>query len=330
MAKGLLSTRSFSIRPKGYDYPVGLTSFLETGNAAETTTGGTQTMDGDNATHTFTTTGEFIPAFTSTVEVLIVGGGGGGGGQGGNGTAGGGGAGGLAYISNIPVVINNVYSITVGSGGSGETNPWPGGSPNKTSGEPSTFIGGTALSNVTVAGGGHGGSLNSYNAAPGGSGGGGGGGEPGPAPNKTGAGVANSSQGFPGGSGGGPFAPTGGGGGAAGAGATNGAAGGGLEYSISGSPLYYAAGGGGYFYNGTAFKDGIGAAGAQGNPAASNNPQGPGVQPAVNSGVLNRGSGGGGGANRGTPSYYHGTNGTDGVCIVRYQTTQTVTNYRID
>jgi len=330
MAKGLLSTRSFTVRPEGYDYPVGLTRFLASGNAAKTTTGGTQIIDGDYAAHTFTTTGQFIPAFTSTVEVLIVGGGGGGGGQGGNGTSGGGGAGGLAYINNVPVVLDNVYSITVGSGGSGETSPYPSGSPNKTSGEPSTFIGGTATSNVTVSGGGHGGSLNWYAAVAGGSGGGGGGGEPGPAPHRTGGGVANSSQGFPGGTGGSPYAPTGGGGGAGGAGATHGAAGAGLEYSISGSPLYYAAGGSGYYYHGTTFKNGIGAAGAQGAGTPYNNPQGPGSQPAINSGVLNRGSGGGGGANRGDTPYFHGTNGTDGVCIVRYQTTQTTADFRID
>ena len=53
--RGLITIEK--IRPDGYEYPVGLTSFVP--NVAMTTTGGTQTIDGDNAVHTFITSGFF-------------------------------------------------------------------------------------------------------------------------------------------------------------------------------------------------------------------------------------------------------------------------------
>ena len=67
-----------TIRPIGYQYPIGL-SQRPSGNTFETTTGGTKTVDSTNGDHSFTVSGTFVPSFTGTVEALIVAGGGGGG-----------------------------------------------------------------------------------------------------------------------------------------------------------------------------------------------------------------------------------------------------------
>ena len=108
------TTKQFSLqnfRPEGYQYPIGLTFFSDAAsiNAATNTTGGTQTIDGSNAVHSFTSSGTFTPSFTGNVEYLIVSGGGGTGGgpQGG----GGGGGGGLLYASNYPVT-SSPYTVT--------------------------------------------------------------------------------------------------------------------------------------------------------------------------------------------------------------------------
>ena len=52
-----LKTKIQSIRPTGYKYPVGLSyrPGLSLMNVATNTTGGTQTIDGSNAIHTFAT-----------------------------------------------------------------------------------------------------------------------------------------------------------------------------------------------------------------------------------------------------------------------------------
>ena len=63
------------VRPTGYRYPVGLHISTASGNAATLTTGGTQTIDGSNTVHTFTSSGSFVPSFTGVVEYLVVGGG---------------------------------------------------------------------------------------------------------------------------------------------------------------------------------------------------------------------------------------------------------------
>ena len=69
-----------NIRPTGYKYPVGLSQrpITSSANLATNTTGGSQTIDGSNAVHTFSVSGTFTPSFTGTVEYLVVGGGGGG------------------------------------------------------------------------------------------------------------------------------------------------------------------------------------------------------------------------------------------------------------
>ena len=83
--RGLITIEK--IRPDGYEYPVGLTPLtkLTSFNAATNTTGGTQTIDGSNTVHTFTSSGFFVPSFTANVEYLVVGAGGAGGYDGGGG-----------------------------------------------------------------------------------------------------------------------------------------------------------------------------------------------------------------------------------------------------
>ena len=82
-------------RPEGYEYPTGLTPFLETTgitttNVAASTTGGDQAVDTVNnfTTHTYTSSGTFDPSFSGTVQYLVVGGGGSGGAGGSGGGAG--------------------------------------------------------------------------------------------------------------------------------------------------------------------------------------------------------------------------------------------------
>jgi len=74
--------------------------------------------------HSFKTIGNavFVPAFTGTVEVLLVGGGGGGGSNSGAARGGGGGGGGVVYMPNVSVNIGERYNIVVGGGGLQNTN----------------------------------------------------------------------------------------------------------------------------------------------------------------------------------------------------------------
>ena len=112
-----------STRPVGYKFPVGLSVVAVSGsaNAATNTTGGTQTIDGTDVVHAFTSTGSdtFTPSFDGTIELLMVGGGGSGGAAGG----GGGGAGGLIYNSAYPVTNASPITVVVGGGGSGIPGP---------------------------------------------------------------------------------------------------------------------------------------------------------------------------------------------------------------
>ena len=103
-----------SARPPGYAYPIGLDSFDigGTANSATNTTGGTQTIDGTNAVHEFTSTANFVPSFAVTGEFLIIAGGGGGGAGGA-----GGGAGGFRYSSGLSLVKDQEYKFTIGGGG---------------------------------------------------------------------------------------------------------------------------------------------------------------------------------------------------------------------
>jgi hypothetical protein len=116
-------------------------------------TGGTVSISGGYIIHSFRTTGTsaFVPAFSGSVEVLIVGGGGGGGPT----LGGGGGAGGVIYIPSTNVILGASYEVVVGDGGASGTN-----------GQFSRVFGATA------AGGGTSGTHDSGDGTAGGSGGG--------------------------------------------------------------------------------------------------------------------------------------------------------------
>ena len=90
------------------------------GGGSNNGTGGTITTSSVYRIHSFTTTGTstFTPAFSGSVEVLIVGGGGGGGPS----LGGGGGGGAVIYIPSVNVTSGTGYSIVVGDGGASGTN----------------------------------------------------------------------------------------------------------------------------------------------------------------------------------------------------------------
>jgi len=344
----------FRVRPTGYKYPIGLTQ-LFSANLATNTTGGDQTMDGDNAVHSFTSSDFFEPSFTGDVEVLVIAGGGGGGGS--PSYAGGGGAGGLVYNSAYPVVASSNLSVEIGAGGIRPGMPTPGQGGNSSI----TYTGVTPYTNVVAVGGGGGG--NAYpgpddplkGGQPGGSGGGGGSIAPTYAPfghtpgtltpgTSIQANNGGTGYGFAGGTGAAsPVGPSvtvvGAGGGGAGSVGSNasfptstaGNGGLGLDFSISGSSVGYAGGGGGQ----TSRTDGaspptiffgIGGKGpgpnspttsqyGGGNGAKSLGPAYPPFVAAENGGV-NRG----GGAGAGNPTSGGGaTSGGSGVVIIRYQ-----------
>ena len=235
-------------------------------------------------------------------DILIVGGGGGGGMN----SGGGGGAGGLILLENI--IVSGTYDIKVGRGGVGGTQITD--NTLAENGQNSSF--GTYI----AIGGGAGVNSGGANGNPGGSGGGAGNALTG---NRVG-GAGTPGQGFKGGDGtipGGGDRTGGGGGGAGGAGQTSvsttqGGNGGigrnmtlyfGATYGASG---WFAGGGGGGGGQGTGGTGGTGGGG--------------------NGGVLNQegvnGTGGGGGAANGNQST-HGKKGGSGIVIIRIKTTIT-------
>jgi hypothetical protein len=240
----------------------------------------------------------------SEVEVLIVGGGGGGA----SGHAGGGGGGGgVIYRPAIQVVPGTVYSITVGNGGSQNTN-----------GQPSFAF------NLTALGGGTGGLEASRPGVAGGSGGGGAGDAT--TSNRIG-GAGTPGQGQPGGNGNGdginvagnPYGQGGGGGGAGQRGfdattLAGGRGGDGLQFNISGTPTYYGGGGGGGGWSATVVAvNGLGGRGGGGGGGE------------VSSGVAGTpNTGGGGGGTNASATRIGGAGGT-GVVIVRYPGPQKAT-----
>jgi hypothetical protein len=175
---------------------------------------------------------------TYEAEYLVVAGGG----SGGAGDGAGGGAGG--YLTNyggtaISLSPGEVYTATVGAGGSGVNGPFSGGSKQRGNSGADSVLSGTGISTVTAIGGGGGGSSIPAPGSTGFDGGSGGGAGAGGI-----AGSGTAPQGFDGGS------NNGGGGGASEAGTTGttpGDRGGGdgLQNAITGSSVYYAGGGGG-------------------------------------------------------------------------------------
>jgi hypothetical protein len=271
-------------------------------------TGGTLTVAGGYAYHTFTSTGSFLPnQKIKGAEILCVAGGGGGGRDNFSVArrSGGGGAGGYRYFNTQTFTAGTSYTALVGSGGAGAT------SENGASGTDSVFAG------VVSTGGGYGGgtaaaSIN-YVGGNGGSGGGGAdeggnGNTPSTNPsqgNKGGAGWYDGSSVFGGGGGGGAGATGNGGLPANSYIATNGNGGIGSSTqstwgSVTGTGqlvggVYYYAGGGGCGGG----SNGSGGSGGGGNGGGT-------------AGTAN--TGGGGGGNRGA----NGGAGGSGIVIVRY------------
>lgn len=299
--------------------------------------------------HIFTTAGShtFTPAFTGTVEVLVVGGGGSGGAH----LGAGGGAGGVIYNRSFPVSSGTGIPVTVAGTASAPPNY----------AQSSTNGGNSVFGSITANGGGGGGSWNGYAGRPGGSGGGG-------CPGSNGAGSnghtgPNNSrntnmggrgiqgQGFPGGSGirfnrqGEDSHKAGGGGGAGGPGHSAeddkdqgllAHGGPGIMNDIMGYTLYWGGGGGGAVHHGNstvAPSGGIGGggggtqthAGPNYGPTAAGQygPTGVGGGMALNTGGSGAShfTGGDGGANTGAGgSGAHGNpgDGGSGIVIVRY------------
>lgn len=263
-------------------------------------TGGSVTTISDGLdnyrVHTFTSSGTFTVVSGGEVEYLVVGGGAGGR------ASGKGGAGGGGYRcsvagessgrnSSAETKVNlaqGSYTVTIGAGGSANTN-----------GASTTF------SSITSLGGGTGGDYYSStgngtnNAGASGGCGGGGGGVQSATVGSGGAGTAG--QGFDGGDGATYFSyPPGGGGGGAGQAGLNavnnvgaGDGGDGIESSIDGNPTYRSGGAGAYGWSGTgAGSPGLGGAGATNVAGAAN-------------------TGGGGGGNNKA--------GGSGIVIIRYR-----------
>jgi len=151
----------YTITPSGFDS--GWTAIASSPIAFTTSTGGqTYTLQVQAQCYNVNSTSEWSASGSAEyyrasqiVKVLIVGGGGGGGGAGGAYSGGGGGAGGLIYNASYTIVSGLGVTVTVGNGGSADTN-----------GSNST------LEALTAIGGGKGGSTG-VAAGTGGSGGGG-------------------------------------------------------------------------------------------------------------------------------------------------------------
>ena len=281
-------------------------------------TGGTLTVAGGYAYHTFTSTGSFLPTQQiKNAEFLIIAGGGGGGRDNYSPAArraGGGGAGGYRYFSYQTLNAGNSYTALVGAGGTSSTNSGISGTDSVFAGVVSTgggYGGGTAAASINYVGG------------DGGSGGGGAdeggnGNTPSTNPsqgNKGGAGWYDGSSTFGGGGGGGAGATGNGGLPANSYIATNGNGGIGSNAQstwgsvtgtgqLVGGVYYYAGGGGGGGGYASVGGFGGGGAGATGNDGVS--------------GTAN--TGGGGGGTRGVSGYVGGTGGS-GLIIVRYPLT---------
>jgi hypothetical protein len=280
----------------------GLAALGTTPTIAPKATGGNRIdYDGTYWIHTFTSSGDFVPAVGLTCDYLVVAGGGGGAGQISQGV-GGGGAGGLRSTvtatggsggleTALSLTAGTSYTVTVGAGGAGCADTGT-----TTAGQNSVF------STITSTGGGGGETNYGTVVKNGGSGGG--------AVNNTSSpGTGNSNEGFAGGNGGigGGTAAIRAGGGGGGAGAdglagvlavSGGNGGAGRAISITGSSVNYGGGGGGGSGSGAGLGTfGGGTAGLSANGTA---------------GTTNTGGGGGASYNA------TGGNGGSGIVIVRY------------
>lgn len=287
---------------------------IEQQTVGSTSTGGSIATTGGFRIHTFTSGNDtFVPAKTGVVDVLVVAGGGGG-----HSISGGGGAGGYIFIAGVPVVAGTSYPTVIGTGGNGCSSH---SANDATSGNPSTFGGGTPVSIVSTGGGKGchyppGGRPSSS----GGSGGGGPGWNGGPETFHEGAeGIAG--QGHPGGLGvhynGTPTGTHYGGGGGGGAGNMGygrsnrnqqGRGGEGMASSIGGTVTWRGGGGGGGYHSPSHGVATLAGRGSLGNTLPGQNGQ---------AGGTNLGGGGGGGPY--SPEPQGGGPGGPGVVIVRYR-----------
>ena len=278
----------------------GTTSGTVNKTAAALPSGGTKTTSGGYTYHTFTSSGNFVNTIASlSTEFLLVAGGGGGG-SGDDGAGGGSGAGAGGAIDGTATLNVGTYGVVIGGGGGGGHRSGGGVG---TNGSNSTFNSNTAI------GGGFGVDNGATTNGQGGGSGGGG--------FRSGSvGSGTSGQGTNGGTGGGAGSPAaGGGGGGKGGGGGNatstvgGSGGPGINWQSLGT-LYDGGGGGG--------GDGSGSGGSGGSSVGGNGTAGGTQSNNNNHATANRGGGGGGtGANTGT--YYRGSNGGSGICIIRYQ-----------
>jgi hypothetical protein len=281
----------------------------------------------------FTSSGTFsVPAYVSSLDVLIVAGGGGGG-EGGPGPTdaggGGGGAGGLIFMPGYPVTPGGTVTVTVGCGGGIHPGTSPLDARPTQQGQNSVFgsPGDPGLGQggiLTAQGGGGAGKASGGGGSQGGSGGGSAGGVGpgsnfgnGTQPNQP---VNSGAYGFgsdaaPGN--GNPGGGGGAGGGAGGAGVGGGYGGGqggpGRAYTIADgtTPVYYAGGGAGG--QGAPGQQTCGIGGQGGGGQGGVGPGDP-TPRAATSGQTNTGGGGGGGSfDQG-----QGAAGGKGVVIVRY------------
>ena len=241
-------------------------------------------------------TAESLVPDTISVDYLVVAGGG----SGAASVGGGGGAGGYLASTNYNLITGTSYTITVGSGGNGNTF-------NGNNGNNSSIVGLDV--NLTAIGGGNG-ATSYYTGYPAGSGGSGGGGAR-FGSNSIIPGNGTLGQGNVGGSAGASNGGSGGGGAfAAGGTGPAGTGGNGIENTITGTSTYYSGGGGGG-------ADGVGGtAGLGGGGAGAVTSSSDGF-----SGIANTGGGGGGAWNLGN----NGGNGGSGVVIIRYPNTYTIT-----
>lgn len=278
-------------------------------------TGGMIYDDSNYWYHAFTTTGPFTPNQALSAQILTVGGGGGGGGN----IGAGGGAGAMTTFSSTSSLSSGVtYTCTIGAGGAGATT-----SANGANGGTTSFAG-AGFSTITALGGGYG-----SQSSAGGNGGSGGGG--GPSSPTTSGGSPSGPNTFAGGGGNYsyPYYGAGGGGGATQAGTTGTGSGtaiggnGGQGYAISaidsalpatgifGSMTVIASGGGGSGVRPDNINNS--ATGGTGGTGAGNG----GYQGTNPTNATSYGSGGGG-ASWENYTNGDGTNGYQGIIIVRY------------
>ena len=285
----------------GSNFSVGSTFTLYGVSNGVKATGGTLTVAGGYAYHTFTSTGSFLPnQRIKNAEVLCVAGGGGGGSS----SGGGGGAGGVLYGTSINFSAGTTYTALVGAGSANATNANANGSTGNDS----------VINGLVSKGGGYGGAYGGVAiGGTGGSGGGGGQGAAGGSASQSSGGTNYVVYGNNGGTGGGSQGSGGGGAGAVGTTSSGGI--GTTTFSswhaitgtgvLSTNGLYHiAGGGGGASYPSGTIPGGTGGGGTGGQYNGSTN---------QTAGTANTGGGGGGAANSGI-----GQGGGSGLIIVRY------------